>query len=390
MKQLRVAFPFYGDRLGGSHVSGILLAESLIELGVDVRFVLHVERGLEDGESVDSFLKSRGHEWVCLNQPEVVEKKRASTQEVQRRISALELPIRSYLHENAIDIVHTNCRDMNRSWVIPTKKAGVKHVWHARGLVGFLDLEPKLAAQSDILVPISDYVATSVPPEAQEKVLRINNPIPTPSIAPERIARLRTELMGHKEHFLVGLFSRLDQNRKNIRLFCNMVNRLGHVDGKPVKFIICGRGEPETMDMIRNICFSANDRLETLGFVDPVTDYMAAMDCIVAPAKEEPLGRTPLEASSVGVPTVALADGGHLETVLPGVNGILVHAPHSQAFAHAVKYVLKCGFREQMQSQNLQEQIAQLLSKYEPLRNAIMLKKRYDSIMGLPATIAGS
>lgn len=382
MKPIRVAFPFYGDRLGGSHISGILLAESLMRIGVDVRFVLHVEQGGDEGESVDTFLRSRGHTWVCLNQPEVVEKKRAPSAEVRRRISALEHPIRQYLFEHEIDIVHTNCRDMNRSWVVPTKKAGRKHVWHARGLVGFLEMEPSLAAQSDILIPISNFVASTVPLESRHKILRINNPIPAISIDDALVEARRKKLMGGESAYLVGLFSRLDQPRKNVRLFCNIVNRLADVDGKPVKFFICGRGEEQTIEMIRNLCFSANDRLELIGFVDPAPEYMAAMDCIVAPAKEEPLGRTPLEASSVGVPTVALADGGHLETVLPGINGLLVQQPQSSAFSYALRYALQSGLRTQMRRADNRQRVAELLAQYKPEPNAEKLKAHYDIALG--------
>lgn len=44
-------------------------------------------------------------------------------------------------------------------------------------------------------------------------------------------------------------------------------------------------------------------------------------------ASHEDFGITPLEASAWGVPTVALRDGGYLDTIVEGVNGVFVAAP---------------------------------------------------------------
>jgi glycosyltransferase involved in cell wall biosynthesis len=50
----------------------------------------------------------------------------------------------------------------------------------------------------------------------------------------------------------------------------------------------------------------------------------------------EPFGLTPLEANACGVPVVAVAEGGIRETVLDGINGLLVE-PDETAMARAVE-----------------------------------------------------
>lgn len=62
-----------------------------------------------------------------------------------------------------------------------------------------------------------------------------------------------------------------------------------------------------------------------------------AMAMVYAP-RLEPFGFAPLEANACGTPVIAVAEGGVRETVIDGVNGLLVDAtPH--AIARAIEYL---------------------------------------------------
>ncbi|MGC5010803.1 glycosyltransferase [Streptosporangium sp. DT93] len=67
-------------------------------------------------------------------------------------------------------------------------------------------------------------------------------------------------------------------------------------------------------------------RVRFLGGVarERVPGLMRAADIVVTVPWYEPFGIVPLEAMACGVPVVASAVGGHLDTVLPGVTGALV------------------------------------------------------------------
>jgi glycosyltransferase involved in cell wall biosynthesis len=69
-----------------------------------------------------------------------------------------------------------------------------------------------------------------------------------------------------------------------------------------------------------------------------VTEYRSAQ-LLVAAARGEPFGLTIPEATAAGTPTVAVAEGGYLETVRPNVNGILVDRT-PDAIARAVDSVV--------------------------------------------------
>ncbi|MCG6497764.1 glycosyltransferase [Kitasatospora sp. A2-31] len=84
------------------------------------------------------------------------------------------------------------------------------------------------------------------------------------------------------------------------------------------------------------------DRLVLLGGV-PSTRMPALLrsaDLVVCPAHYEPFGIVPLEAMACGVPVVATAVGGHLDTVADGRTGLLVPAGSGAALAAAAARLL--------------------------------------------------
>jgi glycosyltransferase involved in cell wall biosynthesis len=65
------------------------------------------------------------------------------------------------------------------------------------------------------------------------------------------------------------------------------------------------------------------DRVRFLGERSDVPDLMAAADVFAMPSTEEPFGLVFTEAMAAGLPIVAVADGGTLEVVRDGVDGLL-------------------------------------------------------------------
>jgi type III pantothenate kinase len=70
-------------------------------------------------------------------------------------------------------------------------------------------------------------------------------------------------------------------------------------------------------------------------------EVMAAIDVLVhTPVRLEPLGMVVLEAMAAAKPVVAPAAGGPLQTVDPGITGLLVPPGDHRATAHAIKRIL--------------------------------------------------
>lgn len=84
------------------------------------------------------------------------------------------------------------------------------------------------------------------------------------------------------------------------------------------------------------------DRVRFLGRVprDKVPELLRSAALTVCVPWYEPFGMVALESMACGVPVVASAVGGHKETVVNGVTGILVPPRHPAAVARAVKRLL--------------------------------------------------
>lgn len=83
-------------------------------------------------------------------------------------------------------------------------------------------------------------------------------------------------------------------------------------------------------------------RVQLAGAVSPdcVAEWYRSADVLVAAPWYEPFGLTPLEAMACGVPVVASAVGGLLDTVVDGITGILVPPRNPRALGDAVRALL--------------------------------------------------
>ena len=82
----------------------------------------------------------------------------------------------------------------------------------------------------------------------------------------------------------------------------------------------------------------AKSNIKFLGRVSDAErlDLMARCKAFVFPGQED-FGITPLEANAAGRPVIAYGGGGALDTILEGMNGVLFHAPTSNALIASLK-----------------------------------------------------
>jgi glycosyltransferase involved in cell wall biosynthesis len=77
-----------------------------------------------------------------------------------------------------------------------------------------------------------------------------------------------------------------------------------------------------------------------LGERDDVPLVLRALDVLVVPSWEEPLGRLVLEGMASGLPVLATAVGGPAEIVEPGIDGLLLPPHEPKRWARAVTELL--------------------------------------------------
>jgi glycosyltransferase involved in cell wall biosynthesis len=123
---------------------------------------------------------------------------------------------------------------------------------------------------------------------------------------------------------------------KKVSLVIKAFNKLGK------KLVVVGNGSEK--NRLRQM---ADDNITFAGQIDDnrLREYYAGAKALIFPQYED-FGITPLEAQSAGVPVIAFAKGGALETIVDKKTGIFFETQTSGAIMNAVKRFEKIRFNE--------------------------------------------
>jgi glycosyltransferase involved in cell wall biosynthesis len=123
---------------------------------------------------------------------------------------------------------------------------------------------------------------------------------------------------------------------KNVEFIINAVAQMR--GPRPRLVWIANRGPEWYCEKMRRLAESSGVSFEIRWRVDDneLIETLNRAAAMVYTPRLEPFGFAPLEANACGLPVIAVAEGGVRETIIDGVNGLLVqHQP--QAMAHAIE-----------------------------------------------------
>ena len=260
------------------------------------------------------------------------------------------------------DVVHAHLTSADTAAALITCLRGslfvsTRHIAARRGssAAGRL-IAPVLRRRVDHQIAISDFVAAAV--DGTSTVLR--NGVP--------VQEARAALAGRT----VLVCQRLEREKETaVALRGFAMSGLQHAGWR---LLIAGRGAERGELEGLALRLGLQHAVEFLGFVDDVRALMLEADVLLATAPAEPLGLTVLEAMALGLPVVAAAGGGHLETVATVPGSMLV--PPSDAPACSSALLALAGDRqaargyggrsqdEQRRSFDIRDHVRAVLSEY--------------------------
>lgn len=329
-KPRRIAFPFVGDTLGGSHLSALSLIRHLPEQGFDPVIVLHQTGRLS------AHLDGLGIAYSVLDDVPVAGRETSPLSQAAK-LCAAALPIRSWLRREGIGLVHANDARIISTWALPSRLAGAGFVAHQRTIAytsRILALGWRLA---DRIAAISRYTADTLPAEMRDKTTVIYNPVEQfdSAAAGVRVAEFRDTIRQQAgvaaDCQIVGAFGNLSAVKQPL-LFAQALAEVAKA--QPVAGVWFGAGDDAWQAKMRQVAGGA--RLIFMPFVSPVEPWMMACDVVTATSARDGFGRSIVEAMSVGAPVVATAAGGHLEIAQDGVDALLVAPDDAHAMAAAI------------------------------------------------------
>jgi glycosyltransferase involved in cell wall biosynthesis len=140
-----------------------------------------------------------------------------------------------------------------------------------------------------------------------------------------------------REQFVVGLGS-IDWHKRLDQVILAIAQL---PEPRPDLIWIANMANPSLLEEMQQLARSASVRFKAaVGINDQdVVDLLNRAAMLLYAPRLEPFGFAPLEANACGLPVVAVAEGGVRETVVDGVNGLLVEdAP--RAIAQAIQRLL--------------------------------------------------
>lgn len=322
----KVAFPFIGDRIGGSHISTLSLIDGLKD---DPLFEPHIylfQEGL-----LAQYLKQRKIPYTVIDVVSPLSPRGVIPDLIKCIRDTATLA--SFLKKRHIGIIHTNDMRNHLHWAFAAKIAGCKHIVHARTFLKsrrdalfFRIAEKVLAISQSVEINLSSFGVR------QSKV--IFNPVAVDRLEPS------SQLLSYADKKIIGFVGNLAP-QKRVDFFVEIADALTKTRND-LLFVIVGEKRPPYAEEIAKLIADKGlqDKIILLGEYFPISQVISEFDVLLAPATKEAFGRVLVESMHCGVPVVASKDGGHEEIIQDGRNGFLCDPNDSNAFVGAVLNLL--------------------------------------------------
>ncbi|MEJ1157417.1 glycosyltransferase family 4 protein [Prosthecomicrobium sp. N25] len=382
-----ICFPFIGDEIGGSHISAMKLIKHLDRDRFRPLIALH-----DASSALADLLRRNGLDFV--EAPAVPYLKAGGSAGARLRSAAAFLmrsvPLcRAFLKRHDVRIVHTNDGQMHATWGLAARAAGASLLWHHRGdpdARGVNMLAPILANH---IVTVSKFARPQKPVLGVDGRLSVvHSPFDHAVTIPDR-ARSRAMIADAigcaPDTRFLGYFGLLIDRKRPVAFVDAVHAVIRRHPELPVAGLLFGvpaLGGPALDEAVRARAeeLGIADRIQLMGFRQPVDPWMGGVDALLVPAVREPFGRTLIEAMLLGTPVVATDHGGNTEAIDHGRTGFLVAVDDAEAFVEPVHALLtdpalwsrisETAQREALSSYSVETHVSRISEIYAHLLDA--------------------
>ncbi len=242
-----------------------------------------------------------------------------------------------------VSLIHSN-----QVWSYPAvgqaaRQLGLPRVCHLRDEINSPTASWWLADGVEAVVCISEHIAHQfqiASPHPQTISRTMLNPVSIPELPSDEEQRhqqlLARDRMGLDSELTTFGFIAQIVPVKGLTLLLKSLTALA-ADNR-WQLVVAGhdpRPNEDHLEECRNLArqFGLDSRVKFVGFLTDTTLFYQAVDVVVVPSQEEPLGRIPLEAGAYQKPAVAFAVGGLPETIRNGETGWLVSPGDTEALS---------------------------------------------------------
>lgn len=257
------------------------------------------------------------------------------------------------VRRRGIALIHSNTSHVLDGGLV-ARVMGIPHVWHIREIHSaqpfFIRafLPPFIIHNAATCIAISQATRKAFSDKASDlsKITTIYDGVEfqrfATAVTPDSTY---TEFALDPATPLIGMVGRIAR-WKGHHIFIKAAARVHAIDPS-VRFMIVGDAVTQDDNIFREELKSLVHQLHLqehvifTGMRDDIPALLRAFTVFVLPSVQpEPLGNVVLEAMAAGCPVIATAQGGPVETVLPGETGLLIPPANAVALAEAMLTLL--------------------------------------------------
>lgn len=361
--------PFLGPGVGGSHMSGLILAEGLRQ-----RYDLKTAILAPKDARVTELAREKGIDAVDSGMPPTT-----------RRYDPLGAVLGTFKRLQTLKklahqaVLHVNDLSALQIWGPAARLLRMPIIYHDRA-AGRAFPKKVILRLANHIITVSEFCYERLSYVPRHRKTLITDPFKVPLDLDGAAARkgLLLEMQWPESCKLIG-FSGNFWRRKRPTYFLDVCGELRARDSS-LRFVMFGRGGDFSSEEMGSIITARKleDVVLLAGFRTPAERNIASLDLLLVPALKEPFGRTPVEALLLGVPYVATCDAGHIEILRRwgGGRGVAPDADYV-TFADAAHDVLRAAEKTALSPDRCRE-IAEELS---PVAHAEAVMAIYQRFM---------
>jgi len=282
-----------------------------------------------------------------------------------------------YIHRTGVKLVHGNDLRINMSWLIATKFARCKHVWHQRSEFSQNKLVCRFISQSDKVLAISNSMKSKVLcPQLRDSIKVIFNPFELVNDSLDFDVRTRLDL--NEGEKIVGFFANFEASKRPL-FFIDIARKLEQRTEQALCFVMCGdfRGQRDNLQQhVDNI--GLKSRIVFQGFVNNSDTYMKAFDLIINTSIREAFGRTVVEAMLNETLTLLTDIPAHREIMGDTFPELLIKRDDIDGFVEKAITLLSSDTKSSILAREMKNYA---VSKYELESSLLSLEETYRLLL---------
>jgi len=241
-------------------------------------------------------------------------------------------------------LIHSNSTTAHIVGGLAGEKTHKPALWHCRDLVSLAKIGGQLGDKAARVVAISECVRAALERDgvARDKISVVLNGLDPDEWRPRPRSVVRELLAIPREAFVFGMVGQMVPWKNHVA-FIEAAAQIAADDGASrTRFVVVGGdlwNEQDAYFKELRALVKTRGLAAQFNFVPNQSDgadALAALDCLVHPALDEPFGRVLIEAMAMQLPVIAINRNGPLEIIQHEHDGLLIEPDQLAATMHFV------------------------------------------------------